>query len=59
MGKAQSLPISVLVLINPLLSTPQHATAVKKGPQQDGRRAHALFLMFKCALLKKLYAEHH
>lgn len=25
MGKAQSLPISVLVLINPLLSTPQTA----------------------------------
>lgn len=59
MGKAQSLPISVRVLINPLLSTPQQAIAVKKGPQQDGRRAPASFLMFKCALLKELYAEHH
>lgn len=58
MGKAQSLPISVLVLINPLLSTPQHAIAVKKRPQQDGRHAHASFLMFKCALLKNPYAEH-
>ncbi len=39
MGKAQSLPISVLVLINPLLSTLQTAIEAMNRPQQESLNA--------------------
>lgn len=39
MGNAQSLPISVLALINPLLSTPQSAIEPVKRPRQKSLNA--------------------
>lgn len=57
MGKAQSLPISALALINPLLSTPPNAGATKERPREDGLRARAPFLTFKHTYLKTRRAE--
>lgn len=37
--KLQSLPISVLALINPLSSTLQTAIEAMKGPQQESANA--------------------
>lgn len=39
MGKAQSLPISALALINPLLSTPQSAIEPMKRLQRESLNA--------------------